>query len=237
MSSHNNKIECAEEMTTTKDDFNPNLEDDITGEKIQAELRLPIVLFYKNEASCHGLTLQEILAWRDSVLEYRHDYIQILFPLPEASFFNYAAPILDEPTCDAFKSNQTLQATMRTAFARMLDFFGFSFDKSIDDQARLTTLTNISPEPEKFPVAASNWMNSHNDLRITRIIRCLRCCGLDNEAQSFYDVLQLLFESKIGFPRKISNRSFMYWTRAAKRDLRIPPDMSDTEAAIKLGQP
>jgi hypothetical protein len=41
-----------------------------------------------------GRYLREIQEWPDDQLESVHDYIQWLFPLPEPSGFNVAAPAL-----------------------------------------------------------------------------------------------------------------------------------------------
>ncbi|KAK6336581.1 hypothetical protein TWF718_009383 [Orbilia javanica] len=195
----------------------------------------PVLRFYKGD-NIQGRTLEEILQWSDSKLEYTHDFIQILFPIPERSnFMLHPAATLDEQTMEAFRNNPELQASMRRALARMLRFFGFDYqivnvDTDANDTATIQRLVHILPNPEVFPRAARNWMNSHNDLRITRIIRCLRCCGMETEAREFYRALRHLHTSRTGHPRRISDRTFMYWTRAAKRDIRIPPDMSDVEA-------
>ncbi|KAK6346981.1 hypothetical protein TWF696_007074 [Orbilia brochopaga] len=205
----------------------------------------PIISFYQGGRDFRGRTLDEILNWPDSKLEYNHDYIQLLFPLPERSnFMLHPASRLDDAAMDLFKKDHRLRAGMRTALARMLRFFGFDCDivnlkdddgDEDENEPGDQRLCNIVPNPERFPRAARNWMNSHNDLRITRIIRCLRCCGLEAEAQSFYRALKTLYVNRIGYPRKISNRTFVYWTRAARRDLAIPPDMSDAEAVEKYG--
>ncbi|KAF3182382.1 hypothetical protein TWF106_004951 [Orbilia oligospora] len=195
----------------------------------------PVLRFYKGD-NIQGRTLEEILEWSDSKLEYTHDFIQMLFPIPERSnFMLHPAATLDEQTIEAFRNDPELQASMRMALARMLRFFGFdyqivSLNPDTEGATASQRLVQIVPNPETFPRAARNWMNSHNDLRITRIIRCLRCCGMETEARDFYRALRHLHTSRTGHPRKISDRTFMYWTRAAKRDLRIPPDMSDAEA-------
>ncbi|KAJ6257130.1 hypothetical protein Dda_8015 [Drechslerella dactyloides] len=137
----------------------------------------PIVSFYQGGCDFRGRTLAEIISWSDSKLEYNHDYIQVLFPLPERSnFMLHPASRLDELAMDMFKEDHLLRAGMRTALARMLRFFGFDCDiVDLEDENNTDLdnqrLCNIVPNPESFPRAARNWMNSHNDLRITRIIR------------------------------------------------------------------
>ena len=97
----------------------------------------PIVRFYDPDVKAKdalGRTQEQILAWPSSQLENSHNYIQILFPLPEGSPFNYAAPIIDLETMKAFRSNSELRQRLRASFERMLTFYGFT--------------TSIHPEPE-----------------------------------------------------------------------------------------
>lgn len=158
---------------------------------------------------------------------------------------NYHAPTFDEATSIAFHNNPKLQQRLRNAFVRMLQFYGFQTNvpstlaaaatselvsaEAKDKFLDLPETIVIEPSPD-FSRSARNWFNSHNDLRITRIIRCLRVAGMDQEAQAFYEALKKLYESKEGHPRPIRDSTYMFWTRAAKRDLRIPPSMNDTQA-------
>ena len=64
-------------------------------------------------------TLDEVLQWSDRNLEYRHDFIQHLFPLPEPSPVNPEAPILTKEVRDAFISRPELRDNLRRALVRM----------------------------------------------------------------------------------------------------------------------
>lgn len=158
---------------------------------------------------------------------------------------NYHAPTFDEATSIAFHNNPKLQQRLRDALVRMLQFYGFNTNlpstlistttpgsSGVESEPNLPDLAEtITIEPSStFAQSARNWFNSHNDLRITRIIRCLRVAGMDREAQAFYEALKRLYESQEGHPRPIRESTYMFWTRAAKRDLRIPPSMSDAQA-------
>jgi len=159
---------------------------------------------------------------------------------------NYYAPTFDEATSMAFNNNPKLQQRLRDAFVRMLQFYGFETNipstltsaATSESSSDAKSEHNLPDLPETiiiepsstFAQSARNWFNSHNDLRITRIIRCLRVAGMDKEAQAFYKALKKLYESKEGHPRPIRDSTYMFWTRAAKRDLRIPPSMSDAQA-------
>ena len=60
-------------------------------------IAVDLVAFYRGEAADYqGRTLHDIWNWNDRRLEDRHDYIQVLFPLPEPSQFNARAPLLDD---------------------------------------------------------------------------------------------------------------------------------------------
>ncbi|MCJ1483736.1 hypothetical protein MMC06_003904 [Schaereria dolodes] len=165
-------------------------------------------------------TLSSILAWDDSKLECCHDYIQILFPLPERSPFNITAPIIDQETFDTFRSRPELRGRMKTSFARMLSFYGFEMEDGDEGM-------NIFPAPH-FLEASKNWVTrfDHNHLRITRIIRSLRVLGLENEAEAFFAVLKRVYNAQRG---RINQRSFMFWTRAAQRPLYLTPDDEEDE--------
>ncbi|MCJ1417541.1 hypothetical protein MMC32_003885 [Xylographa parallela] len=162
-----------------------------------------------------GRTLGSILAWNDRNLESCHDYIQVLFPLPEASAFSYVAPVVDKATFKAFHSRPDLQAQLRMSLVRILGFYGFE-------------LQEIERGPEvirgpDFASASKNWVTrfDHNHLRITRIIRSLRVLGLEKEARAFFAALQAVYKSSDG---RISQKSMMFWTRAAERPLYLAPE-------------
>ena len=72
-----------------------------------------------------GRPLRDILAWEDPRLEGCHNYIQMLFPLPEGSPFNLDAPVVDREVFEAFRSREELRAGLRSSFERMLAFYGF----------------------------------------------------------------------------------------------------------------
>ncbi|MCJ1294504.1 hypothetical protein MMC34_006062 [Xylographa carneopallida] len=178
----------------------------------------PLIFFYDPliaAPDARGRTLESILAWNDRKLESCHDYIQVLFPLPEASAFSYAAPVVDKATFEAFRSRADLQAQLRVSLARMLAFYGFKLRE-----------TERGPEiiqgPD-FAAASRNWVTrfDHNHLRITRIIRSLRVLGLETEARAFFTALQAVYKSSEG---GISQKSMMFWMRAAERPLFLAPE-------------
>src|SRR5215471_11288802 len=106
------------------------------------------VSFLKGEGRDHrGRSFEDVLGFDDSQLERSHDYIQWLFPLPEASRFNADAPVLTPEALAELAASPAAKDNLMRARDRMLAFYR----------------TN------------DHWLTpfDHNHLRITRIIRCL----------------------------------------------------------------
>jgi Opioid growth factor receptor (OGFr) conserved region len=165
-----------------------------------------LVRFYRSEArDSWGRTLQEIWGWDDNRLEEQHDYIQVLFPLQEASGFNRNAPLLDETTIATFRSDATIQANLLRSFRVMLRFYGF----------RLDDKTGEVVEADHFAERARQWLfpNDHNHLRITRILKCLTLCGLGDRAAAFLRRLETVAD-----PADVTAASLRYWRDAANRE-------------------
>jgi hypothetical protein len=81
-----------------------------------------------------GRRQEEILSWNDAKLESSHNYIQMLFPLPEGSPYNSEAPVIDLEVMQAFRSRRELRDRLRLSFERMLAFYGFKVsDKSEEE--------------------------------------------------------------------------------------------------------
>ena len=62
-----------------------------------------------------GRSFADMLAFDDSALEPHHDYIQWLFPLPEASRFNMEEPVLSWEDIAAIKSDKEARANLMRA--------------------------------------------------------------------------------------------------------------------------
>ena len=185
-----------------------------------------LVRFYDSNIQAKDMksrTLTTIISWNDDQLEYHHDYIQLLFPLPEGSLFNLSAPVIDRATFTAFRSRNDLQQNLRTALNRMLHFYGFNLSHDLDHNP------GSEPSPSDYKVrkaptfdqASRNWVRkfNHNHLRITRILRSLRVLGLEREAKGFFEALEGVFEGG-----RISEKSMMFWTRAVERPLFLAPE-------------
>ena len=161
-----------------------------------------IVQFFSGEApDDRGRYLAEIQNWPDHRLEAVHDFIQWMFPLTEPSGVNPSAPLLDAESIREIHSRPELQENLRRSFLRMLRFYGLAWRDGRVERA------------PNFTECAENWLawGNHNHLRITRILKCLRLAGLENEAAAFFDCLTQLYEAHQG---RISPTTFRFWQDA-----------------------
>uniref|UniRef100_F7CLQ9 Opioid growth factor receptor n=1 Tax=Xenopus tropicalis TaxID=8364 RepID=F7CLQ9_XENTR len=104
--------------------------------------------------------------WRGDYvrLEENHSYIQWLFPLREEGVNPYAAP-LTLREIEALKGDKDAMRRFREAYRLMLDFYGIELRD--EDSGEVARAPNYK---ERF----SNLnRRGHNNLRITRILKCL----------------------------------------------------------------
>ncbi len=163
---------------------------------------MDLVAFYRGEAADYqGRTLHDIWGWDDRRLEDRHDFIQVLFPLPEPSGFNPSAPLLDDATREQFRTDDVIRENLLRSFRLMLRFYGLREDEK----------TGEVVEADNFAERAPEWLfpEDHNHLRITRILRCLTLCGLEKQAAAFLKRLLALPGQE-----RITEESRRYWRAA-----------------------
>ncbi len=115
---------------------------------------------------------------------------------------NPYAPIIEKETIEEFKRDIVLQQKLKRSFERMLNFYGLSiFAYGIDKN-------------EEWNSKSIKWFteDTHNNLRITRILKCLMTLQLQLEARQFLNTLERLSseESTCG----ISMNTFKYWEDA-----------------------
>jgi hypothetical protein len=143
-------------------------------------------MFLTGERHDHrGRFLANVLAFDDSSLESSHDYIQWLFPLPQASRFSPDAPVLSREEIELIRASGAARVNLLHARDRMLAFYR----------------------------ANDHWLVAfdHNHLRITRIIRCLALCVGREEAQNFHQQILALVEAA-GDP--VNRETLAYWRLA-----------------------
>jgi hypothetical protein len=166
-----------------------------------------LVAFYRGEAADYqGRTLHDIWSWGDGRLEDRHDYIQVLFPLPEPSHFNARAPLLDGATLARFRTDDVIRANLLQSFRVMLRFYGLRLDEKAGEVV----------EADNFVERVGQWLSpgNHNHLRITRILKCLTLCGLQDRAAAFLKALLALPGQD-----RITSESRRYWREAVGTDI------------------
>jgi len=153
-----------------------------------------------------GRTLDQILSWPDSEMERVHNYIQVLFPLPEPTKHNAKAPLLDQPTIEAFRKSKHLRLAVRKGFLRMLAFYGLRF------------YGNEIVLADNFATILSPWIRpfDHNHMRISRMLKSLRVLGLEDEARAFFKALTIIHGLS-----KIGQNSYENWRTAAQDDLHL----------------
>ncbi len=155
-----------------------------------------------------GRSLAKVLAHDDDWLEHTHDYIQWLFPLDEPSGVAPRAPLVSEHTKAAFAADPVLRARLADSLARMLAFYGLERRDG-----------RIARSPA-WAARRANWFlrDTHNNLRITRILKSLGLLGLPGEARVLLAALEGLCDTEpdcgIG---PVSRR---YWREAIRRSPR-----------------
>jgi hypothetical protein len=169
-----------------------------------------IIGFYSDTEPDHrGRYLHEIQEWTDEQLEAVHDYVQWLFPLPERSGFNVAAPVLTNDSIQEFRSRPVLQQNLRSSFLRMMTFYGLEVRSG--EHMTVTRAAN-------FAAKATVWLSpgNHNHLRITRILRCMTLLALKAEAKAFFECLASIYADQQLKPLPaIRFETFEYWRTAA----------------------
>ncbi len=110
--------------------------------------------------NAHGKTFQQILNYSEEEMEFDHEYIQWLFPLPEPSPYNPLAPVINVAELQVLLTDQ-IKHNLELAANKMLDFWG------------------IEPwNPQKLPI-----LNGHNALRFSRVLQSLVYHGYRTKAE------------------------------------------------------
>ncbi|XP_077316448.1 uncharacterized protein LOC143936036 [Lithobates pipiens] len=121
-----------------------------------------------------GLYIMDLLEkWKEKyeILERNHSYIQWLFPLREHGMNSCAKP-LTEAEIEEMKGDKRFPGRFLEAYKLMLDFYGIQLK---DEKTGEVTLADN---------CESRFRNlndhSHNNLRITRILKCLGELGFEH---------------------------------------------------------
>ena len=146
----------------------------------------PIHAFLRGDG-CDGRRrlLADVLAFDDGRIEAVHDFIQWLFPLPEASRAVPGSPVLADAEAAAIRADPRALAGLRSGLARMTLFY----------------------------VETDGWLVSldHNHLRITRIIAAVRNLLGREEAAALHAVVAAR-DAAAG--TRVNRGSLHHWIRA-----------------------
>ena len=130
-------------------------------------------------------TLQDIWSYSDTEIERRHDFIQVIFPLNKPSQAVSHGYYLDsQDLVHQIKSNKDAVINISKSSQWFYSFL----------------------ERNKY----WNTRHDHNQLRITRVIECLRLLVSDEEADNFYNnVLELIKDNN-----QVNTRTLNFWSNA-----------------------
>ena len=133
-----------------------------------------------------GRTLESIWSFSDEDIERTHDFIQILFPLNKQSESAFHGYYLDsEELIEQIRSSSKARENILKSSNWYLSFL-----------TRNVWLWNRNYD--------------HNQLRITRVIECLRLLISEDEADKFYDdVLTIIKDNN-----KVNQTSLNFWKNA-----------------------
>ncbi|XP_031657367.1 opioid growth factor receptor isoform X2 [Oncorhynchus kisutch] len=140
---------------------------------LQQQEDMPNLQFYREQipSSPDGVFIEDFhKKWNRQYLKLErvHSYIQWLFPLQEPGMNNQAKE-LTKKEIEAFLQDETAKKRLVKSYKLMLDFYGIQLSNDTTGEVR----------------RANNWRdrfdnldrNTHNNLRITRILKCLGTLG------------------------------------------------------------
>ncbi|XP_037357559.1 opioid growth factor receptor [Talpa occidentalis] len=141
----------------------------------EADEDMPNLSFYRNETCFlpNGCLIEDFLQhWRDDYgrLEDNHSYIQWLFPLREPGVNWHAKPLTLQEV-EAFKSSKEVRRRLVQAYELMLGFYGIQLQDH-----RTGQVCRAQNYQKRFQNLNRH---SHNNLRITRILKSLGELGLE----------------------------------------------------------
>ena len=147
---------------------------------------MDFLTFLKNEGvDFKGRSLSEIWKYTDIQIEQNHDFIQVVFPLnkPSANAF-HGFYLSDQSELLKLQNSETVKSNLIKSARWFLGFLerSMSWRKGYD----------------------------HNQLRITRVIECLRLLVSNEVADTFYkDILLIL-----GTDNSVNQRTLQFWSEA-----------------------
>ncbi len=147
------------------------------------------ILVYKEK-----LKYSDVLNKPNDYLEKAHNWVQYVFPTDRKSKYNKNAPIISLEELALLRKDKQIIDNLQDAYKRMLDFY------FVEDVKWVTK-------------------NNHNFKRITRIVRCLRLFGLDDEADTFLKMVRekVAHEEAVLGKAIVQPNTIEYWEKANQK--------------------
>eukprot|EP00817_Percolomonadidae_sp_ATCC50343_P003952 CAMPEP_0117422576 /NCGR_PEP_ID=MMETSP0758-20121206/3387_1 /TAXON_ID=63605 /ORGANISM="Percolomonas cosmopolitus, Strain AE-1 (ATCC 50343)" /LENGTH=406 /DNA_ID=CAMNT_0005205277 /DNA_START=11 /DNA_END=1228 /DNA_ORIENTATION=- len=141
--------------------------------------KMPNYAFYTNKMPSipQGALIDDIHKnWKDNfaLLEYHHGYIQYLFPMFEAGM-NYCSRPLTVEEQEAMLENEDCKKRLLVSYKMMLRFYGLSLKDDSTGEI----------EHDEGWESRYRAFTYHNNLRITRILKCLSLLGYPHFLKPF----------------------------------------------------
>ncbi len=179
--------------------------------------------FYQHKAQDHqNRGLVDIWTMTFDELEKSHDFIQWLFPLPEPSPVNPHAPVLTTELIMKIHQTREVQNNLLRSFDTLSAFWGFvrNDDEEIGRSGQ-------------FEIQSKKWccLQNHNQLRITRMLKCLSLTGHDELAATTCEFL-LSEINAAGFSFS-QVPSVTFWMNAIENQEEMELTMDDFEAEAR----
>lgn len=168
-----------------------------------------LVAFYRDGATDHaGRTFEKLIQFTPEELEGVHDFIQWLFPLPEASKYNPEAPVLTGRDVEELLEAPDFGPRLSLATSVLLAFYGL-----YSVGGRGTVKVALLPHRS---ARVREWMREgdHNLLRVSRILRCLTIFEHKDQAEALLEAL-IRINAEIGNP--VPERTIQFWLGAVNK--------------------
>lgn len=155
------------------------------------------------------------------LLEWKHDYIQWLFPIREISTFNGNSQALQLHEAKKIKKDPECKLRVQKSWELMLDFYGMTL---------VNAGTGALQRHDRYKPCYKNLNESgHNSLRITRMLKCLGELGFEHYKKPFImHILKEIYEN--GELGRTRNSCINYWAAVLRKD----SDLNDVEAYLHL---
>ncbi|ELP88159.1 hypothetical protein EIN_223720 [Entamoeba invadens IP1] len=149
---------------------------------------------------------------RYRTMEYRHDYVQWVYPNFVESMFNYNSYALTEDEAVELRNDVTCAIRFVKLFRMFVNFLGGDI---VDiESGQIAVLEDKKVREERF----DNFnMSGHNYLRVTRIFNSLRAFGFAQYAKSFWD----FFEENLKNFKNCKSSKDSFWKKALDGDPRV----------------